>query len=85
MTETHDSETDAQTAQLSTGRRAALAAVLSTVGLAGLTGQVSAQSGNVGTSSNPYQTAYVDTLTFVGRTSDPSSPSDGQMWYRSDK
>jgi len=84
MTETDDTETDAQDTQLSTGRRAAIASIVSAVGLAGLTGNVSAQSGNVGTSSNPYQTAYLDTLTFVGRTSDPSSPVEGQIWYRSD-
>lgn len=64
------------------------------VGIAGLgaagafsAGRASAQSapsGEIGTSSNPYLRAYVNRKVFTGRTSDPSSPSDGTQWYRSD-
>lgn len=64
------------------------------VGLAGIgaagafaTGRATAQSapeGDIGTPTNPYLRAYVDRQVFVGRTSDPSSPSDGTTWYRED-
>lgn len=84
MTETHDTETEGQTEEITAGRRAAIASVVSAVGLAGLTGQVSAQSGKVGTNSNPYNTAFVTIVDFEARTSDPSSPNNGTMWYRGD-
>lgn len=59
------------------------------LGVAGLfgAGRASAQtspSGEIGTSSNPYLRAHIDRQRYVGRTSDPSTPSDGTNWYRED-
>lgn len=75
-----------------TDRRSALKgiAALASVGIAYASGffsrSVSADpEGNVGTSANPWATGYFETLTFVGRTSDPASPEDGTMWYREDR
>lgn len=42
------------------------------------------QAGEAGTQSNPYDIAWVTTVNYDGRTSDPSSPDDGTSWYRSD-
>lgn len=71
-------------------RRAVLATA---VGIAGagaaghLTGRAAADdgsaSGTIGTASNPAMRVYVDTYHFHERTSDPSSPSDGTIWYNS--
>jgi len=44
----------------------------------------SAPEGDIGTSSNPYLRAWIDRQVYVGRTSDPDSPSDGSSWYRED-
>lgn len=84
MTDTDD-ETDASDSRT---RRNVL------VGLAGLgaagvfgAGRASAQasaSGEVGTPSNPYLRAYIDTVNFTARTTDPSSPADGTLWYNQD-
>ena len=72
----------------SIGRRAMLTGIAG-LGAAGLfsAGRVSAQSdpeNEIGTAENPYLRAYIDRQLFVGRTSDPSSPEDGTMWYRED-
>ena len=50
-------------------------------------GRVTAESspdGNVGTATNPYLTAYLDRVDFVGRTTDPSDAEDGTIFYRED-
>jgi hypothetical protein len=80
--ETTDDETDRT-------RRNVLVSVagLGALGLGFGAGQASGQSapdGEIGTSSNPYLRAWIDRQVFVGRTSDPSSPADGTMWYRED-
>jgi len=64
------------------------------VGIAGIgaagafaTGRASAQttpSGEIGTASNPYLRAHINRMRLVPRTSDPSNPPDGAMWYRGD-
>lgn len=70
----------------SASRRQLLAAV--GVAAAGATGyfagsaSAATPAGTVGTSTNPYLRAYVDTIAFVD-TSDPSSPDDGTLWYNS--
>lgn len=43
-----------------------------------------APSGTVGSASDPFERIYADRLVFVERTSDPSSPADGTIWYNSD-
>lgn len=86
MTETNK-ETSEEAKQSQTTRRALLAAIgIAGAGAAGYgVGTVeAAASGEVGTSTNPYLRAYVDRMVWVGRTSDPSSPDDGTVWYRSD-
>lgn len=69
-------------------RRAILAgaAGIASIGATGLLTQAAAAdpAGQVGTSADPYQHIYMDTASFVGRTTDPSSPADGTIWYRSD-
>lgn len=62
------------------------AAGLAAAGASGyLVGNTTAQTadpvGEVGTSSNPYLIAFVDRMHFVARSSDPSSPADGTIWY----
>lgn len=59
---------------------------LAAAGSAGFfVGQVQAAdpAGEVGTSTNPYLRAYVDRMVFTPRSSDPSSPADGTLWYNS--
>jgi len=86
MTETTDTnDTDEEH---STARRAVLTG-LAGLGAAGVfgAGRASAQStpeGQVGTDTNPYLVAHMERLQFSARTSDPSSPSDGLVWYRGD-
>lgn len=64
--------------------RRVLLAAASGLSLPALMGSAAAQTGKVGTDSNPYQSAYVTEIKFESRTSDPSSPDNGEMWYRSD-
>lgn len=75
--------------QQSTSRRALLA---SAVGVAaagasgywsGIASGQSAPSGTIG-ADEPYERAYINRQVFIGRTSDPSSPPNGTMWYRED-
>jgi hypothetical protein len=68
-------------------RKVILGLGAATVGAAFSVGRASAQSspeGEIGTPSNPYRVAYVDRVSYVGRTSDPSSPGNGTSWYRED-
>lgn len=89
-TETHtetDTNTDEQSSK-SVSRRAYLTGVAG-LGAAGVfaAGRASAQTapeGTVGTPTNPYLVAYIDRMNFSARTTDPSSPDDGELWYRSD-
>lgn len=66
------------------GRRGAMAAVVTALGLSGLTGKVSAQTNDVGTASNPYRRFYVDYVVFNAVTSTPSNIPDGALHLRSD-
>lgn len=82
MTETNEEEEQDETT-----RRALLAAIgIAGAGAAGygVGNAEAAASGEVGTPTNPYLRAYVDRMVWIGRTSDPSSPDDGTVWYRSD-
>ena len=67
-----------------TTRRTVMAAAVSVLGISALTGQASAQTGTVGTSSKPYSKAYLYALVFEGLSDDPTSPAEGQIWYRGD-
>lgn len=65
------------------GRRTAMGAIVATLGLAGLTGQVSGQS-DIGTASNPYRWLFVSQgVVFVGVTSSSGLP-EGTFHVRSD-
>lgn len=80
MPETDDSDDQ------STTRRGILAGVIAAVmyGLGWLTGGVTAQtstSGNIASASEPAEYVYVERVHVVARTSDPSSPDDGTLWY----
>lgn len=50
----------------------------------GAAGEGATPQGQVGTAANPYEIAYVDTLNYLPRDSDPSDPDDGETWYRGD-
>lgn len=66
------------------GRRTAMGAVVTALGLAGLTGQVSGQS-DIGTASNPYRRLYVSQgVVFTGITSSSGLP-EGTLHVRSDQ
>ena len=80
-----DTESERSIDTSTVSRRAMLTGVAG-VGAAGLfASTASAQaSGGVGTASNPYLKAYLDRRVWVGRTSEPSSPSEGTEWFRSD-
>lgn len=72
------------------GRRNVLAGIagLGVLGAGFGAGQVSGQAvpdGELGTPGNPYLRAHIDRQRYLGRTSDPSSPSDGTTWYREDQ
>ena len=56
------------------------------VGLLGWTvaGEGPTPQGRLGTEDRPYEIAYVDTVNYLPRTSDPDDPSDGETWYRGD-
>jgi len=83
--ETHETQDEPMS---ETSRRALLAAIgVAGAGASGYfvgTAEAATPSGEVGTPSNPYLRAYVDRMVWIGRTSDPSSPDDGTVWYRSD-
>lgn len=83
----NDETTETESEGIDTSKVSRRAMITSAAGL-GLvalsSSSASAQSGDVGTSANPYLKAYIDRKVYVGRTSDPSSPSDGTEWYRSD-
>lgn len=62
------------------------AALLAGGALVATSGTAAAQAtpgGNVGSASNPALKVYTDVFHFNERTSDPSSPEDGEMWYNS--
>jgi hypothetical protein len=78
-----------ETKQQSTSRRALISSAVA-VAAAGASGYwsgiasgQSAPSGTIG-ADEPYERAYIHRQVFIGRTSDPSSPPDGTMWYRED-
>lgn len=82
------SEDTTEDEQAQHGRRKVILGLgAATVGAAFSVGRASGQSspeGEIGTPSNPYRVAYVDRVSYVGRTSDPSTPDDGTGWYRED-
>lgn len=71
-------------------RRAVLATAVGIAG-AGAAGHLSGRaaasdgsaSGQIGTAAKPALRVYVDTFHFHERTTDPSSPANGSMWYNS--
>ena len=83
--ETTDSEE--QSDEIELGRRRLLAASgLAAAGAAGyMTGRASAQSSPSGTfpasGSDPLLKIRADRIRLVPRSSDPSSPNDGELWY----
>lgn len=71
-----------------TTRRGALA-LIGAAGLyaAGWVSNAAAQvvpSGTIGSDSEPALTVYADTVNYSPRTSDPSSPDDGESWFNED-
>ena len=64
-------------------RRGAMAAVVTVLGISGLTGQVSAQTGDVGTAENPYERFYTKYVVFEPVTSTPTGIPDGALHLRS--
>lgn len=65
--------------------KAAGIALAGAVGGAAVASQTveAAPSGEIGTASNPLLQTHVDRLVLNERTSDPSSPADGELWYNS--
>lgn len=62
-----------------------LAGAASVIGFgAGNASASSSPSGEIGTDTAPFETAYLSSMTFVGRDSDPSDPDDGMLWYNED-
>lgn len=41
-------------------------------------------SGTIANDSEPALTVYADTVNYYPRTSDPSSPDDGESWFNED-
>lgn len=83
---TTDTDTDEQSGieSIPISRRGAMATIVTTLGLAGLTGQVSGQS-DIGTATNPYRRLYVDQgVVFLGVT-DSSGLPEGTLHVRSDQ
>lgn len=79
---------DDTTESAQTTRRGIMAALLAAVGLGGFyagsaTADDGSASGQVGTSAEPALHIYTESVVFHERTSDPSSPDDGTMWYNS--
>jgi len=60
-----------------------MAAVVTVLGISGLTGQVSAQTGDVGTAENPYERFYTKYVVFEPVTSTPTGIPDGALHLRS--
>lgn len=60
-----------------------LGALSAGFGLGGAAGQ-SNPEGEIGTAANPYLRAHLDEARFIARSSDPSNPDDGTLWYRGD-
>jgi hypothetical protein len=58
-----------------------MAAVVAALGISGLTGQVSAQTGDVGTAENPYERFYVNYVVFEPVASTPTDIPDGALHY----
>lgn len=86
MTEsTENEETETSTDEPSLGRRRMLAATATAaVGAAGfMTGRASADPSGVYpiATEDPLLKVRADRIVLVERSSDPSSPSDGEMWY----
>jgi len=96
MTQEHDAERtdeqpDERDAPYLTGvsrrqlTKAAGIALAGAVGGAAVASQTAeaAPAGEIGTSSNPLLQTHTDRLVLNERTSDPSSPVDGELWYNS--
>ena len=89
MTENTDQEAmdSEESDEIELGRRRLLAASgLAAAGAAGyLSGRASAQSSPSGTfpasGSDPLLKIRADRIRLVPRSSDPSSPDDGELWY----
>jgi nitrous oxide reductase len=66
--------------------RASAVAGAGAISLTAATGSASAQSGTLQATSSgdPLLKIRADQMVLTGRTSDPSSPADGTLWYRSD-
>jgi len=83
MTKTPHTDRDAQP----TRRRVLAAATAASLGAVGLFTQ-SAAAAPTGTfpeaSADPLKKIRADRVRWVGRQSDPGSPTDGTTWYRSD-
>lgn len=60
---------------------AAVATVSALVGYGAGTAEAATPSGEVGTAAEPFRRAYADRMVFVPRTTDPSSPANGTLWY----
>lgn len=88
MTETPHADNDADKQY---GRRAVLisAAAAASVGALGVYGTQTVAADPSGTfpesGDDPLLKIRADRVRWIGRTSDPSSPDDGETWYRSDK
>jgi len=68
--------------QLTKAAGIALAGAVGGAAVASQTAEA-APAGEIGTSSNPLLQTHVDRLVLNERTSDPSSPADGELWYNS--
>lgn len=67
-------------------RRDVIASIIGGAGLYALLGKAQAQttgSGEIASQANPALRVYVERVHFVDLGSDPSSPTDGSMWYNS--
>jgi len=80
-------DTDTDTTEVDRRQVLASAAGIASAGAAGYllgTGNAAAApSGEVGTSADPLLHAFADSMVLTERTSDVSSPSNGEMWYNS--
>jgi len=89
--QTKDEQPDERDAPFLTGvsrrqvTKAAGIALAGAVGGAAVASQTAeaAPAGEIGTSLSPLLQTHVDRLVLNERTSDPSSPADGELWYNS--
>jgi hypothetical protein len=69
----------------SSTRRGVLAAIMAggayALGWASNAVAAATPAGDVASASDPAEYVYTDKVNFNPRTSDPSSPDDGTMWY----